>query len=1192
MKKLFRLLFMLQTFSLCNLAIAQNGPAESWRQRMGGSGEEKAIFVLECSDGGFLLLGESPSTDSDVTGNHGRGDAWIVKRNANGSMAWQTSHGTKYADIAYQAVEVNDGYIVAGRKDGNWWVFKINKQGSLLWERITNTGYYSNAFAIRKLSNGQIAVGGNSGSGAMFALYDLNGNQTYSVGLLGSSIREIRQTTDGNLLLIGNYDRLTEPGCWGGEVPAISDVWICKFLLNAKDKLWDRTYGGTTYDVFVDAEVNAADHIYLIGRTHCKGQITGPNNIGGSRPDAPFNWLAHIDQNGNLRQVIQASSDPRLFDVFWQLECVTVDCKGLPVVGGAHGGFLGSGPLLEKFSSDLSNLIWSAELDLRTDYHDVLYDVRFTSTNAYIACGGSYYLNENYLLLKTENDPDCTGSGNKCQNVTPIYCGQTINSSTTGRTSQFGINDFNSCYNSSSAFNAGDQVFEFYKPNNSGDLVITLFSNGIDHDLFLLSNCNPIQCIGTSHHSIGGPSGTTSLNEEIIRIPNASAGYYYIVVDGYNASQTGPFSLTVNCGILDCVNAKPIGCKETLVNESTSSGFNYTSIYCNPVLEFNPTGGGCTGKEKVYTFLLNSPQTVTIRLTNIRDPNDDFEMFLFKDCNEDVCIDQSTNPKGQNETISRNLTAGRYYLVVDGWRESEGNFDISVDWNCCTNPVEVYNCGYVTYQYAGNGSDLRYTFSSNKSIASGKKWKVGNSEISTATGNTFTYTFPSPGEYLICFPYLNANNCLEYCCYKVWIANPFECFLFDYRFNPTSNNYSFTLDLPGATNIIWKDDTGGGDIGGGPISNPVPAPPGGGCVEKTITVSYYFNGRWYLCCRKIWICNPFDCLAFDYRYDLNANGMVFQLNAPNASYVTWKDDTGGGDIGGGPISNPLPVPPNPGDCIERIISVKYFANGRWYLCCRRVWICNPFDCGNIVFRYNGGNNAYQFELTQNGASQIIWKDDTSGGGLGGGPVSGPVAPPTSGPCVEKIITARYFFNGRWYICCKRFWLCNPNVCASEIQARADANGQVILSIAQAYANVVWINQNTGQVLGQGNSIQINFPSGSDQEVCAQFTLNGQTRMCCKSFRVVANENVSDQTKLCTIHPNPNQGHFIIQIHDDQVVVENIRMFNLQGCEQTFVSLLVPGQRAYEITTRTIPSGIYILRIQTSGGLVFRTIEIL
>lgn len=1179
--------------AVCYSLNAQNGPAERWSYYFGGSKNEHASNVLECSDGGFLVTGFTESNDGQVSGNHGYDDAWIVKRKSDGTLDWKYCFGSKDFEYAVQATEASDGYVVIGRKGNSLWVFKISKAGSLLWERLfKHNNYEATGLSITTMNDGTMLLGGIyfywdgiDANHAILIHVDRSANEIKRISssqstFWGKSIDEIKLTPDGNIAIMGNIAK-NEEGCFQGEVTNKDDTWIAKLNFSFSI-LWSKTYGGTTADYFLDGDVTSNNEFFILGRTMCKGQITGPNNIGKDRNFfIPMTWLAKINSSGNLIKAIYVNSE-YVLDYGQDYNCLCIACDNTPVLGGSSGGFNGTYSSIVKYDNGLNNVVWSADLTGSIDNTRNLYDIIFLKDAGYAAAGVYNDFNnggDNYFMLRTEKDPNCSGTGDKCVDPTPIGCGQTYYGTTLGRQSKFRINDYNSCFtNTTSAFDAGDQLFVIYKPNSTGDLVITLFST-VDHDIFLLSNCNPVQCIDKSTYSVSnGSSGP--LNEEIIRINKAPAGYYYLVVDSYNSSQEGSFALTVNCGTLDCGNAKPIGCKEKLVNETNQNGFNYVSIYGNPALTYNPSGGGCTGKDKVYTFLLNSTQSVTINLTNIRNANNDFELYLFKDCNEDVILAKSTNAKGVNEKIGPiTLSAGRYYIVVDGWRESEGNYDLDIDWNCCNNPLEVYNCGYVTYKYSGNGSNLQFTFSSNKAIAPGKKWKVGANEINLATGTSFTYNFPSQGEYIICFPYLNANNCVEYCCYRVWISNPFQCFEWDYKFNPTTSNYTFSLDKPGASYIIWQDDTGGGNIGGGPISNPYPIPPSG-CVERTITVTYFWNNRWYICCRKIWICNPFSCYDFDYKYDPNSNAYTFNLNASGASNILWQDDTSGGDLGGGPVSNPLPVPPNPGGCIEKIITVKYFWNNRWYICCRRVWICNPFDCLEFGYRFDKNSKGYIFNLNASGASNVTWQDDTGGGGIGSGPISNPVpVPPTSGGCVEKIITAKYFWNNRWYSCCRRIWLCDPQYCAAEVKTNISLNGNVIFSVDGAYQDIKWFDQSNGNLIGSGNNFTKNFPYNSNQEVCVEYKKGNQYWTCCKKFNVIV---VSTETELAgkEIHlfPNPVMDELSIESKLFDASEIHYEFINAYGISVE-AGIRIANNRLVNLSTKTLIPGMYFLRIE-------------
>ncbi len=71
---------------------------------------------------GLIIFSTNCQTDqvevnggSDVSGNHGGGDFWIVKLGGSGSIQWQKSLGGSEEDFARSIQQTTDGgYIVAG----------------------------------------------------------------------------------------------------------------------------------------------------------------------------------------------------------------------------------------------------------------------------------------------------------------------------------------------------------------------------------------------------------------------------------------------------------------------------------------------------------------------------------------------------------------------------------------------------------------------------------------------------------------------------------------------------------------------------------------------------------------------------------------------------------------------------------------------------------------------------------------------------------------------------------------------------------------------------------------------------------------------------------------------------------------------------------------------------------------------
>src|SRR5574338_282593 len=108
------LLWLTLSFSFLKL-YSQNAPAIVWQRSLGGSSGEYANSIKQCIDGGFIIAGESLSSDGDVSGNKGWFDCWIVKLDASGSIEWQKTFGGSSYDYAFSAQQTTDGgYVFAG----------------------------------------------------------------------------------------------------------------------------------------------------------------------------------------------------------------------------------------------------------------------------------------------------------------------------------------------------------------------------------------------------------------------------------------------------------------------------------------------------------------------------------------------------------------------------------------------------------------------------------------------------------------------------------------------------------------------------------------------------------------------------------------------------------------------------------------------------------------------------------------------------------------------------------------------------------------------------------------------------------------------------------------------------------------------------------------------------------------------
>jgi hypothetical protein len=87
----------------------------AWQKSFGGSADDIATCIQQTADEGYIVSGSSLSWDGDISSSHGFADYWIVKLDSAGTIQWQKSLGGSNSETAYSVQQTTDnGYIVAG----------------------------------------------------------------------------------------------------------------------------------------------------------------------------------------------------------------------------------------------------------------------------------------------------------------------------------------------------------------------------------------------------------------------------------------------------------------------------------------------------------------------------------------------------------------------------------------------------------------------------------------------------------------------------------------------------------------------------------------------------------------------------------------------------------------------------------------------------------------------------------------------------------------------------------------------------------------------------------------------------------------------------------------------------------------------------------------------------------------------
>lgn len=147
-----------------------------WEKSLGGSEIDQSRSIVSTRDNGYLVLGNSFSTDGNITNNFGGSDFMITKLNAMGEIVWTKNYGGSNFDFGTSIRKSQNGYLVSGysqstdnhleSNNGNndYWVFKINEAGNLIWQKSLGGSALDFAHDAIELINGNIVIVGETES--------------------------------------------------------------------------------------------------------------------------------------------------------------------------------------------------------------------------------------------------------------------------------------------------------------------------------------------------------------------------------------------------------------------------------------------------------------------------------------------------------------------------------------------------------------------------------------------------------------------------------------------------------------------------------------------------------------------------------------------------------------------------------------------------------------------------------------------------------------------------------------------------------------------------------------------------------------------------------------------------------------------------------------------------------------------
>lgn len=245
-------------------------PQVAWQKSIGGSNLDWIRTVKPTSDGGYVAIGYSESSNGDLSGNQGKWDVWVVKLTNLGAITWQRNYGGSNREEGNSIQQTSDGgYIVCGSTQSNngdvsgnhglsdAWIMKLSPTGNVVWQQCyggsaneygrsvlqTSDGGY--LFAGLAASQDGDVVGLSGPSDAWVVKLDANGTIVWQKcigGTVNDGAYAITRAAGGGYILVGNT-----------SVNLDFQVLVAK-ITETGTVAWQKIYGGPSPDFALSVE--------------------------------------------------------------------------------------------------------------------------------------------------------------------------------------------------------------------------------------------------------------------------------------------------------------------------------------------------------------------------------------------------------------------------------------------------------------------------------------------------------------------------------------------------------------------------------------------------------------------------------------------------------------------------------------------------------------------------------------------------------------------------------------------------------------------------------------------------------------------------------------------------------------------------------------------------------------------------
>ena len=243
----------------CNTSQYPTAPSQAWFKSYKGSEEEShGHFILSCTDGGFLQVGETGLIPNSAK-------ILVVKTDAEGDLQWKKEFAEGGHNLGNSAMETDDAYVICGALNENSTLFKLNKtDGAVIFQKTYDNGGNDAFEHIVSTSNGWVVVGYINAQDKGNTFY--TEGEAYLAFLNSEGILQAEVNINNYLSHAYRIKEYNNNLIVSGLTQNAADYGLIK-MDSLGNIIWGREFGGSSFDHCFGMDVGGDGAIFLTGHT-------------------------------------------------------------------------------------------------------------------------------------------------------------------------------------------------------------------------------------------------------------------------------------------------------------------------------------------------------------------------------------------------------------------------------------------------------------------------------------------------------------------------------------------------------------------------------------------------------------------------------------------------------------------------------------------------------------------------------------------------------------------------------------------------------------------------------------------------------------------------------------------------------------------------------------------------------------